>query len=76
MNRLSTTGSRVRARDCRTINPAHPEPDVAIVRRIDMSLLTEELARDRMRQMRRDLEEARRARLIRTWRRPARSRRS
>jgi len=60
------------ARTRPTIESAHPEPDVAIVRRIRMSLMTEELARDRMREMRRDFESARQVRFARARRRAAR----
>jgi hypothetical protein len=62
-------GSPIRTRDCRIVKPEHPQPDAAIVRRIDMSLLIEELARDRMREMHRDLELSRRIRRIRARRR-------
>lgn len=58
-------GPQIRTRDCRTVKPEHPQPDAAIVRRIDMSLLIEELARDRMREMHRDLELSRLIRRIR-----------
>ena len=63
----------VLARTCPVIDPVHPIPDAAIVRRIDMSLLTEELARDRMREVQRDLERARQVRLLRARRRAARA---
>jgi len=65
-------GPKLRARDCLSVIPEHPEPDAAIVRRIDMSLLIEELARDRMREMRRDVELTRRIRQIRARQRAAR----
>jgi hypothetical protein len=65
-------GPKLRARDCPSVTPEHPQPDAAIVRRIDMSLLIEELARDRMREMRRDLELTRRIREIRARQRAAR----
>lgn len=72
MNRhIGTTG--ILARTCPVIESAHPEPDVAIVRRIHMSLLVEELARDRMREIQRNLESARQVRLARARRRTARS---
>lgn len=72
MNRhIGTAG--VSARQCPVITSAHPQPDAAIVRRIQMSLLVEELARDRMREMQRNLESARQTRLARARRRTARS---
>jgi hypothetical protein len=62
----------IAARTRPVIESAHPQPDVAIVRRNHMSLLMEELARDRMREMQRNLETARRVRLARAARRAAR----
>jgi hypothetical protein len=52
--------SRVRARDRQTItNIVRRDTDVRIPRRYDMSQMTQDMARDRMRQMRRDMEDAR-----------------
>lgn len=50
----------VRARDNHSIdNPARRDTDAPLPRRYDMSQMTQDMARDRMHQMRRDMEIAR-----------------
>lgn len=61
------------ARTCPTVRPVHPQPDAAIIKGFHMSMLIEELARDRMREIQRDFEHARRVRLARAVRRRART---
>ncbi len=74
MNGINVTSGEIVTNETR--KPFRPYPGADFIRRNEMSLLVEELARDRIRQLVRDAEVDRRIRLIRRRRRLTRGARS